>query len=216
MARKVNQVLWDEWRQRVKRQRDSGLSIAEFCRREKVSAQSFHVWKRKLRRPGSVGGVSREPAAAQRPGDHRGTVTTRRGPRRVVAGSTAPTGSPGFLELPVAAVRPSPFIEVALADGTVIRLPQQNVAALVAMLRVLRGDYFVFVNRSRNRCKILFWDRDGLVVWAKRLERGSFQLPPGGDAASLAIEVDAVTLAMMIGGVDLGTAKRRKRYRAAG
>jgi hypothetical protein len=50
----------------------------------------------------------------------------------------------------------------------------------------------------------------------KRLERGSFQLPPGGDAASLAIEVDSVTLAMMIGGVDLGTAKRRKRYQVAG
>ena len=47
---------------------------------------------------------------------------------------------------------------------------------------------------------------------------GTRKLPdaPGGDAASLAIEVDAVTLAMMIGGVDLGTAKRRKRYRAAG
>jgi transposase len=80
---------------------------------------------------------------------------------------------------------------------------------------VLGGDYFVFLNRARNRCKILFWDRDGLVVWAKRLERGSFQMPPGGDAGSLAIEVDAVTLAMMIGGVDLGSAKRRKRYRVA-
>jgi transposase len=79
---------------------------------------------------------------------------------------------------------------------------------------VLRGDYFVFVNRARNRCKILYWDRDGLVVWAKRLERGGFQLPSGRDATTLAIEVDAVTLAMMIGGVDLDTAKRRKRYRA--
>jgi hypothetical protein len=78
---------------------------------------------------------------------------------------------------------------------------------------VLRGDYFVFVNRSRDRCKILYWDRDGLVVWAKRLERGRFQIPGGPDAASLAIEVDAVTLAMMIGGVDLESAKRRKRYR---
>jgi transposase len=80
---------------------------------------------------------------------------------------------------------------------------------------VLCGDYFVFLNRARNRCKILLWDRDGLVVWAKRLERGRFQIPGGGDAASLAIEVDAVTLAMMIGGVDLNTAKRRKRYQAA-
>jgi transposase len=81
---------------------------------------------------------------------------------------------------------------------------------------IFRGDYFVFVNRSRNRCKILFWDRDGLVVWAKRLERGRFQLPGRRDAASLVIEVDSVTLAMMIGGVDLDTARRRRRYQVAG
>ena len=79
---------------------------------------------------------------------------------------------------------------------------------------VLEGDYFVFVNRMRNRCKILYWDRDGLVVWAKRLERGGFEIPSRNDATSLCVEIDSVTLAMMIGGVDLGTAKRRKRYRA--
>jgi transposase len=79
---------------------------------------------------------------------------------------------------------------------------------------VLRGDYFVFLNRACNRCKILYWDRDGLVVWAKRLERGRFQLPRHADPASLTIEVDSVTLAMMIGGVDLDT-KRRKRYQVA-
>jgi transposase len=79
---------------------------------------------------------------------------------------------------------------------------------------VLHGDYFVFLNRSRNRCKILFWDRDGLVVWAKRLERGSFPLPCGCDAASLAVEIDNVTLAMMLGGVDLKNVKRGKRYQA--
>jgi transposase len=80
---------------------------------------------------------------------------------------------------------------------------------------ILHGDYFVFLNRPCNRCKILYWDHDGLVVWAKRLERGRFQLPSRGDPASLTIEVDAVTLAMMIGGVDLDTAKRRKRYQVA-
>lgn len=77
---------------------------------------------------------------------------------------------------------------------------------------VFQGDYFVFLNRCRDRCKILYWDRDGLVVWAKRLERGSFQLPGGGDAASLTIEVDSTALAMILGGVDLRTAERRKRY----
>ena len=79
---------------------------------------------------------------------------------------------------------------------------------------VLRGDYFVFLNRSQDRCKILFWDRDGLVVWAKRLEQGRFQRPKGVDSASLAIEIDSTTLAMILGGVDLATGKRRKRYQA--
>jgi transposase len=78
---------------------------------------------------------------------------------------------------------------------------------------IFAGDYFVFLNRSRDRCKILYWDRDGLVVWAKRLERGSFQMPSGMDAASLTVEVDGTTLAMILGGVDLHTARRRKRYR---
>jgi transposase len=79
---------------------------------------------------------------------------------------------------------------------------------------VFQGDYFVFLNRARDRCKILYWDRDGLVVWAKRLERGCFQLPGGADAASLTIEVDSTTLAMILGGVDLHTGQRRKRYQA--
>ena len=78
---------------------------------------------------------------------------------------------------------------------------------------IFAGDYFVFLNRARDRCKILFWDRDGLVVWAKRLESGSFQMPGGMDAASLTVEVDGTTLAMILGGVDLNTAQRRKRYR---
>ena len=77
---------------------------------------------------------------------------------------------------------------------------------------VFEGDYFVFVNRARDRCKVLFWDRDGLVVWAKRLEQGRFQLPERVDAASLTIEVDSTSLAMILGGVDLHTGKRRKRY----
>ena len=113
----------------------------------------------------------------------------------------------------------SPAIRIFVhALPTDMRKHFNGLAAIVTHsfgMDVLRGDYFVFVNRPRDRCKILYWDRDGLVVWAKRLERGRFQLPGGGDAEALTIEVDSVTLAMMIGGVDLDTAKRRKRYQVA-
>ena len=77
---------------------------------------------------------------------------------------------------------------------------------------VLTGDYFVFINRAKNRCKVLSWDRDGFALWAKRLERGRFQIP-GGEPGSAVTEIDATTLAMMLGGIDLHSVRRRKRYR---
>lgn len=80
---------------------------------------------------------------------------------------------------------------------------------------VFAGDYFVFFNGSLDRCKILTWDRDGLVVWAKRLEHGGFQRPLD-PASGTAIEIDATTLSMILGGADLRTGKRRKRYKKLG
>lgn len=76
---------------------------------------------------------------------------------------------------------------------------------------VMTGDYFVFVNRAKNRCKVLCWDRDGFALWAKRLERGRFQLPSVDDDSVVA-EIDGTMLAMILGGVDLKSAKRRKRF----
>jgi hypothetical protein len=45
-----------------------------------------------------------------------------------------------FLQLPVTAAQPARWIELALADGTILRLPQQNLAALITALRLLRGE----------------------------------------------------------------------------
>ena len=73
----------------------------------------------------------------------------------------------------------------------------------------LSGHLFVFRSRHGDRLKMLYWDEDGLVVWAKRLEEGTFQLP-AADAAG--IEIKATDLALILGGVDLNSAKRRRRY----
>lgn len=73
----------------------------------------------------------------------------------------------------------------------------------------LSGHLFVFVNKRRDRIKILYWDRDGLAVWAKRLERGTYRVPP---AAATRVEMTTAELAALLAGIDLNTARRRVRY----
>ena len=77
----------------------------------------------------------------------------------------------------------------------------------------LSGHLFVFVNRRRDRIKILYWDRDGLAVWAKRLERGTFRLPAAGADR---VEMTTADLAALLAGIDLNTVRRRARYSRPG
>jgi transposase len=73
------------------------------------------------------------------------------------------------------------------------------------------GHLFLFVNRRRDRLKILYWDRDGLAIWYKRLETGSFQLPTAA-AEAASIEMSPTQLTLILSGIDLRFARQRKRY----
>jgi transposase len=79
-------------------------------------------------------------------------------------------------------------------------------------LDALGGHLFVFANRRRDRVKILYWDRDGFAVWAKRLEEGTYAVPFGGENEQRR-EITAPELGALLSGIDLSAAKRRKRYR---
>lgn len=73
----------------------------------------------------------------------------------------------------------------------------------------LSGHLFVFHNRRGDRAKVLYWDRSGFWLLQKRLERGVFRFPSSDTAR---VEVEAAELALVLEGIDLSGAKRRKRF----
>jgi len=73
--------------------------------------------------------------------------------------------------------------------------------------KVFSGDLFVFFSRKVDRVKILYWDRNGYCVWAKRLEKGCFRLPR---VQGKVIPMRTHELALLLEGIDL-TDKRRLR-----
>jgi transposase len=72
------------------------------------------------------------------------------------------------------------------------------------------GDAFIFMNKRRDRVKILVWDRTGFVVWYKVLEEGTFELPA---AAGDTLEMSWTDIQLFMEGIEIKSAKRRKRYR---
>lgn len=72
----------------------------------------------------------------------------------------------------------------------------------------LSGDVFVFVNRRRTHIKLLVWDRSGFVLYYKRLEEGTFELPSAAQEGPLAWQ----QLVLMLEGVSMKSVRYRKRY----
>ena len=120
MGRVSNPELVAAWRRRVEGQPRSGLSIEEYCRREGISAGTFYAWKRRLkvlkaasastRRKSKRNRAKREPIDSKRVGH--------------------------FVQVPLTI---STTIQVRFADGTVVSLPPDNLAALSTTLRTLRA-----------------------------------------------------------------------------
>lgn len=76
------------------------------------------------------------------------------------------------------------------------------------------GHLFVFRNRRGDQVRVLFWDRTGYCIIAKRLAQGSFHLPRtvSPDARHI-VEMDAAELGLLLEGIDLSDVQRRKRFR---
>jgi len=71
------------------------------------------------------------------------------------------------------------------------------------------GSLFIFLNRRRDRVKILYWDSGGLALWYKRLERGTFQMPAGKEGES--VELSSAELSMLLEGITPLSVSRRYR-----
>ena len=72
------------------------------------------------------------------------------------------------------------------------------------------GHLFVFVGKAKDKVKILFWDRNGFVLYLKRLERGRFQLPAVNERTPH-VDMEPAQLAMLLDGIDLN-ARRLARW----
>ena len=117
MARALSKEELSVWKKRISRHGKSGLPIAEFCRQESVSVASFHYWKRKL------GGASQRAARKVDP----------------VASNGVAHRPATFVQVPLPERRGMTWIEIVAADGTQVRLPEQNLDALELALAAISG-----------------------------------------------------------------------------
>jgi transposase len=109
----------------------------------------------------------------------------------------------------------SPAVQVFMAvDPVDLRKGFDALSAAVETVfdrNVLDGHLFLFLNRRRDRLKILWWDRDGLAIFYKRLERGTYEIPRYAPGCKQ-LRLDATQLSLLLNGVELDSVKHRLRY----
>ena len=123
---------------------------------------------------------------------------SRRYVRRLDSVFTLPSSVQAFICIQPTDMRKSFDSLSALVTGVVSQDP-------------LSGHLFVFLNRPRNRIKILFWDRSGYCLYYKRLEVGTFVIPRNDDS-EISAAISMPDLMCVLEGIDLSNVRRRKRY----
>jgi transposase len=105
-----------------------------------------------------------------------------------------------------------PAVRVFIAIGATDMRKQFD--GLIALARdvvrqdPLSGHIFAFCNKRRDRIKLLFFDRSGFWLCAKRLEKGTFAWPTP-EAGVNSVELSSSELALLLSGIDLTRTKRR-------
>lgn len=74
----------------------------------------------------------------------------------------------------------------------------------------LDGSVFIFFNKKHNQVKLLLWEGDGFAMYYKRLEKGTYEIPPVNN--DIAVLVSNQQLQLILQGISLKSVRRRKRY----
>lgn len=79
---------------------------------------------------------------------------------------------------------------------------------------IFLGDIYIFINKRKNQIKMLHWEGDGLSMYYKRLEKGTYEIPKlaGVEGSESSISMSSEQLQHILSGIVLASIKRRKRY----
>lgn len=120
--RTVREAMWDDRREWIRRQRESGLTVAQFCRDHGLHLGNFHAWRLRLAERDAMSKYESETIAETC--SHRSLA------------------KPTFLQVTIpsntAFARQDTWVEVSLASGMVVRVPSSNVAAIEAVIARLK------------------------------------------------------------------------------
>jgi transposase len=99
------------------------------------------------------------------------------------------------------------FLATSCVDG------RKGIDGLSALVRsqFCQDPLFVFFPKRADRVRVLYWDRDGYVLTIKRLEEGRYAVPWRSEQGHVVVE--AAELLLVLEGIDVTQATRRKRWR---